>query len=194
MKLLLTTALAVILISGTASAQHANFGIKGGVNLYNIKNDNNVEYDQAVGYHVGLLAHIHLANQFAMQPELVYSTQGADFKVGAADGEVNLDYLNVPIMFQYMFDNGFRLQAGPQLGFLVKAKSKLGKVSEDIKSNFSSIDFGIGAGMSYVHPPTGWGFDARYNIGLNNINEDGSVKSTNRGLQLGIFYLFNHKS
>jgi hypothetical protein len=194
MKFLLTTVLAVILISGAATAQHVNFGIKGGLNFYNVKNDNNVEFDNSVGFHLGLLAHIHLADHFAMQPELVFSTQGANYTIGSTDGELNLDYINLPLMFQYMFDNGFRLQAGPQVGFLINAKSKFGSVNSEVKNNFSNVDLGIGAGMSYVHPPSGFGFDARYNIGLNNINENGSVKSNNRGFQLGVFYLFNHKS
>jgi len=193
MKFLLTTVLAVTLLSGAATAQHLNFGIKGGMNLYNIRNDNNSTFDNSVGYHLGLLAHIHLAKQFAMQPEVVFSTQGANYSVGSTDNELNLDYVNLPLMFQYMFDNGFRFQAGPQVGILINAKSKFGSANSDVKNNFSSVDLGIGAGMSYVHPPSGFGFDARYNIGLNNINENGSVNSYNRGLQLGVFYLFSNK-
>lgn len=194
MKFLLTTALAIFLFNVCATAQHANIGIKAGLNFSNIKTDNDIEYDNAIGYHVGLLAHIHLANKFAMQPELVYSTQGADYELSGQDGEINLDYLNVPIMFQYMFDNGFRLQAGPQIGFLLNAKQKYNGGSDDLKDDSNRIDFGIGAGVSYVHPPTGWGFDARYNMGLNNINKDDGADVMNRNIQVGIFYLFNHKS
>ena len=194
MKFLLTTVLAVVLVSGVATAQHVNFGIKGGLNFYNLKNSNNVEYDNSVGFHLGLLAHIHVAKKFALQPEVVFSTQGATYKVGSTDGDLNLDYINVPLLFQYMFDNGFRLQAGPQVGILINAKSKFGSVSSEVKNNFSSVDVGATAGVSYVHPPSGFGFDARYNAGLNNINKNSSVDSNNRGFQLGVFYLFKHKS
>jgi hypothetical protein len=194
MKLNLIAVMAAILITGTAAAQHINFGIKGGVNLYNIHNDNNAELDNSVGFHLGLLAHIHLANQFAMQPEVVFSTQGANHSNGNLDTDINLNYVNVPLLFQYMFDNGFRLQAGPQLGFLVSAKSKIGDTSTDTKDNFEGVDLGASVGMSYVSPPSGFGFDVRYNIGLSNINENSTVNSNNRGLQLGVFYLFKHKS
>jgi hypothetical protein len=192
MKFLLTTVLAVILISGTATAQHLNFGIKGGVNIYNVKNDNNVKYDNTVGFHVGLLAHIHLAKPFALQPEVVFSRQGA--KSPSTNGELILDYINVPFMFQYMFDNGFRFQAGPQVGFLMNAKSKFGSLTSDVKSSFKGVDLGVGAGMSYVHPPSGLGVDARYNLGLSNINENTAVKSFNRGFQFGVFWLFTNRS
>jgi hypothetical protein len=186
-----------ILITGVASAQHGNapaghvsLGIKGGVNMYNVHNDDNTKYDQRTGYHFGLLGHIHFDNQFAIQPEIVYSAQGA--KIG--DTKYNLDYINVPVLFQYMFDNGFRIQAGPQVSFLVSAKSKLNNNTTDNKDNLKPIDFGLSIGASYVVPSTGFGIDARYNLGLTNINKDSAVKSTNRGLQLGVFYIFGHNS
>ena len=177
-----------ILITGIASAQHGNapeghvsLGIKGGLNLYNINNDNSSTYDQITGYHFGLLGHIHLKNPWAIQPELVYSTQGAK----SGDANYDLGYINVPVLIQYMFDNGFRLQAGPQVGFLVSA---------DNKDDLNPIEFGVSFGASYVVPSTGFGIDARYNLGLSNINKDSDVNSTNRGIQLGIFYIFGHNS
>jgi Outer membrane protein beta-barrel domain len=186
-----------ILITGVASAQHGNapagnisLGIKGGVNVYNVHNDNDIKYDPRTGYHFGLLGHIHFDNQFAIQPEIVYSAQGA--KIG--DTKYNLDYVNVPVLFQYMFDNGFRLQAGPQAGFLLSAKSKYNNTTTDNKEDFKPIDLCASIGASYVVPSTGFGIDARYNLGLNNINKNSTVNSTNRGLQLGVFYIFGHNS
>jgi hypothetical protein len=93
-----------------------------------------------------------------------------------------------------MFDNGFRLQAGPQLGFLTSAKSKNNNNITDNKNDLNPIDFGVSIGASYVFPPTGFGIDARYNLGLSNINKNGTVNSTNRGIQLGIFYIFGYNS
>jgi hypothetical protein len=54
------------------------------------------------------------------------------------------------------------------------------------------IDLALSFGASYVFPATGWGIDARYNLGLSNINKNGTVNSTNRGFQLGIFYILGH--
>ena len=196
MKLLIGL-ITAILITGVASAQHGNspaghvnLGIKGGINIYNIHNDNDTKYDIRAGYNFGLLGHIHFDSQFAIQPEIVYSAQGA--KNG--DTKYNLNYVNVPVLFQYMFDNGFRLQAGPQVGFLVSAKSKNNNDIINIKDNYKPIDFGVSIGASYVFPPTGFGIDARFNIGLSNINKNSAVNSTNRGVQLGVFYIFGHNS
>jgi len=178
--------IAAVLITSTASAQHSsspkgkvNLGIKAGVNLYKISSDDNIVYDQITGFHVGLIGHTHLNSQWAVQPELVYSSQGA--KTGGI--ELKLDYINVPVLLQYMFDNGFRLQAGPQLGILVRA---------DNKDIVNSIDLGVGMGVSYVVPSTGFGLDVRYNHGFTDIYKNDAIKSYNRGVQLGVFYIFGH--
>jgi len=194
MKFYLIAAVAAMMISGQAVAQHNNFVIKAGVNAYSIYNDNNASADTKIGYHLGLITHIHLAQQFAFQPELVFSTQGTKYSNDGNNVKLNLNYLNVPLLFQYMFDNGFRMQAGPQLGLLVGAKSETNNSSTDVKDNFKPFELAFGIGASYVHPPTGFGVDARYNFGLTNINDTGSVNSYNRGLQVGVFYLFRHGS
>lgn len=192
---------AAILITGIASAQHGNspaghinIGIKGGVNIFNVHNNNSSMYDARVGYNFGLLGHIHLSSKFAFQPELVYSAQGAKYKIDNVTTKYNLDYINIPLLIQYMFDNGFRIQAGPQAGFLISAKSKANNNTTDNKNNLKTIDFGVSFGVSYVFPPTGFGIDARYNLGLTNINKNSAVNSTNRGIQLGLFYIFGHNS
>jgi hypothetical protein len=191
MKKYFIAIMSAMLITGAGMAQNVNFGIKGGLNLYNISHDTNDAYEQKTGFHFGILAHIHLAKQFAMQPEIVYSVQGAKYTVGNTETDINLDYVNVPVLFQYMFDNGFRLQAGPQVGFLNKAKSRTNDVNTVIKDNFEPIEFALALGVGYVHPPSGFGIDARYNAGLSTISKNGA-DSYNRGIQLGVFYLFRH--
>lgn len=193
MKLLLSVFIAAVVLTGTANAQHANFGIKGGLNVSDIHHSNGPEYDPVVGLHFGVLAHIHLTKRFALQPEVFYSTHGANYKNGAFDTRYNLGYIQVPVLLQYMFLNGLRLQAGPQLGFLVNAKSKTGDIKDDFKNDLNAVDFGIATGASYLVPNTGFGFDARFNLGLSDINKEGNIKSTNRGFQIGVFYLFNKK-
>lgn len=192
MKLIISTLCAVLLISVTAAAQHANIGIKGGVNAYTIKGDNTGNFDTKVSFHLGLIGHIHVSDQFAFQPELVYSVQGTQYEALGQDVSLNLNYINVPLLFQYMFDNGFRLQAGPQLGFLASAKSEVNDNDTDVSDDFESIDLGLALGVSYINPVSDFGVDVRYNLGLSNINENGNGEYFNRGVQIGVFYLFNH--
>jgi hypothetical protein len=191
--------IAAVLITGMASAQHAdtptghmNLGIKGGLNVFTINNENNAGYDSRVGIHFGLLGHVHVKPHFALQPELVYSSQGARYTdLDDNTYYYHLDYVNIPILFQYMFDNGLRLEAGPQLGILVKATSVLDNNSIDL-NDVRPFDFSLSVGASFVIPATGFGMDARYNLGVNNINKNSGPSSTNRGIQLGLFYIFSH--
>lgn len=186
---------ACLLFSAAAFAQvPAKFGIKGGLNLATLKLQEEEPRDTRIGFHGGLLAHIHLAPQWAVQPELVYSSQGMEEATTGVNNKWKLNYVNVPVMIQYMFNNGFRLQAGPQVGLLTSAKitgEDGGEVNntDDFKKTDVSVGFGVGY-LSY----SGLGVDARYNLGLTNINEyDPSNKVTNRVFQLGIFYMFDSR-
>ena len=194
MKHFLFMTIAFLLLTNPVQSQKTYIGVKGGLNAYTVSVDDNADYNTKFGYNVGLLGHIHMATSFAIQPEIVYSTQGTTFDFGGVDNNLKLNYVNIPLNFQYMFDNGFRLQAGPQLGFLVGADLESGNNVTDLKDNFKSTDFGLTVGMSYVKPSTGFGIDLRYNHGLTNINTTDVVKTYNRGVQFGVFYLFKHKS
>ena len=194
MKFYFTLALATILMTGSTFAQHANIGFKAGLNSYNISSNNGgFSYNSKLGLNIGMFGHIHLDKQLAFQPELVYSSQGAKYTNSGTETTINLDYINVPLLLQYMFENGFRLEAGPQVGFLVSAKSKTNNATTDIKSSIKGIDLGLAIGLGYVDTKSGFGVDARYNLGLSNINENTSTKATNVGFQFGVFYLLGHK-
>jgi len=183
------TIISLLIISTALQAQHVNIGVKGGLNLYTIQGDNSSSFKPFPSYHLGLLGHIHLGRTIALQPEIVYSVQGnKDNNNG--DPNLYLNYINIPILFQYMYDNGFRIEAGPQFGILASAKSG----STDVKSNYNDYDIGFSVGVSYVKPSTGFGYDIRYNHGLYNINVNDAIKSYNRGIQIGFFYLFQHRS
>jgi hypothetical protein len=185
MKTIITIAFSLLVLAGAASAQHVNIGAKGGLNAYTSADGNVFNNNLKLGAHLGLFGHIHLANPIALQPELLFSMQGSK--------NTSLNYINIPLLFQYMYDNGFRIQAGPQLGVLLSASTKTNNVKTNVKGNFEPIDLAVGIGMSYVNPATDFGVDLRYNHGLTNISKIENSTMYNRGFQVGVFYLFNHK-
>lgn len=189
---LVMTGMVMILIQ-SLNAQHVNFGLKLGLNVFNIENNNNSSFDPRIGMNAGLIGHVHFTTHFAIQPELIFSAKGAKFKLANVDHTLRLNYLSIPILFQYMFNNGFRIQAGPEIGILLNASQKTGSSNIDVKSDFKSLDFGLAGGLSYVHPPSGFGVDLRYVKGLANINSESTETSKNQGFQLGVFYLLGHK-
>lgn len=172
-----------------ASAQETHFGLKAGLNVASTNVSPGVDYNSKVGLHVGGLAHIHLNKHFALQPELVFSMQGGDRK---DERKLKLNYINIPLLVQYMTDNGFRLQTGPQLGLLVSAKTELNDVEVNWKDNFNTTDFSWTFGAGYLFPG-GFGLDARYNLGISDVWEasDGEIK--NSVFQFGVFYQFMHR-
>jgi len=187
MKKLFCSVSAIVLFVSIVSAQQTHFGLKAGVNVASASVSPGNDYNSKAGLHVGGLAHIHLNKNFALQPEVVYSMQGG--KVD--DTKLKLNYINIPLLVQYMTDNGFRLQTGPQLGLLVSAKTEVGDVERDIKDNFTSTDFSWAFGAGFLFPE-GFGLDARYNLGISDVWDASSTKIKNSVFQFGVFYQFMH--
>ncbi|MDB5261542.1 MAG: hypothetical protein JWQ14_823, partial [Adhaeribacter sp.] len=150
-------------------------------------------YDYKLGLHAGALAHIHITQQFAIQPELLYSNQGG--KVHNADIKHHVNYIAVPVLGQFMFGDGFRLQAGPQISFLAGAKRQDQDDNKlNIKENYEAVDFSLAAGLSFVSS-SGLGADVRWLFGLNNINDVPPRNTVKNSLgQVGIFYLLNYSN
>ena len=185
-KLIVLAFIAGISVS-SLYAQHTNFGIKAGYNSARVQITDAQDYDSKSGFHIGALAHIHISKYFAVQPELVYSGQGGE----ANNVKLNLNYINVPVLLQYMVNNGLRLQTGPQVGFLVTATQKVGDVKVDVDDVHNSVDFSWAFGTSYIFS-SGVGIDARYNLGLNNISDNTNYTAKNRVFQVGLFYQFKN--
>lgn len=172
-------------ISAALFAQVPKYGLKAGLNLATITGSGG---DLKPGFNGGVLAHIHITPAFSLQPEVMYSNQGTKY---SSTDKLLLNYINVPLLLQYNFDNGFRLQGGPQVGFLLEAKSKSGSVEIDRKSSYNTVDFSIPVGFSYLGY-SGFGADARYNIGVTNVVKNSTTTYRNSVLQFGLFYLFDH--
>jgi hypothetical protein len=184
--------MAALFLMINAKSQGVHFGVKGGLNASSLNSSpSNKDMQTKIGFNAGVLAHIHTGNQFwAFQPELYYSAEGAKSKANN-DNKLDLGYLNLPVLIQYMFDNGFRLEAGPQVGFLMNAKNKVGSTSTDVKDDLNGAVFSIPAGVGYL-TSTGLGFDARYNFGISNIYKQSASKVHSNVFQFDVFYQFSH--
>lgn len=195
MKKIFLSLAAVLAIGTVAHAQQeVKFGPKAGVNFSNLSGLDNT--DMKVGFHVGAVAEIKFNDKFSVQPELVYSSQGTKWSsdlplVGKVETKINQDYINVPIMAKYYIVDGFSVEAGPQVGFLVKSEIKAGDEKQDSKDAFKSVDFGLNFGLAY-DLPMGAFVNARYNLGLADIREntDGGDAIKNSVIQVGVGYKF----
>lgn len=167
-------------------AQDPKFGVKAGLNLATVTGSGG---EMKPGFSGGFLAHVHVTPAFSLQPELIYSNQGTKYN---DNDKLRLNYINLPVLLQYNFDNGFRLQGGPQVGFLLDAKRKVNDVEIDQSDSYKSIDFSIPLGVSYLGY-SGFGFDGRYNLGISKLLKNSSANVRNSVLHFGLFYLFDHR-
>jgi hypothetical protein len=196
MKAIFLVLISFLFVCALSAQNKPQFGVKAGLNVSSV----NWDFDPGsrLGVYAGGLAHIHLNKQWAIQPEVVYSQEGAKGDLNDVEYVWKNDYINVPVMVQYMFDNGFRIEAGPQVGFLVNSKTKNNNTEVETKNDdnaFQTVNVSVGLGLNYL-TYSGIGVGARYNLGLTKVNEDGIPDGKGRVFQVGLFYLFknNHKA
>lgn len=196
--------MASLLLSTTLSAQQKTahplqahdlsygFGLKGGLSFSNMYL--RIDYQQfrqdfegRTGIYLGLVYHKPLNRRWALQPELVYASQG--YKIIWSDSlwsssqQERQGYINLPLLVQYVSARGFSVYTGPQVGFLVF----------NAYYTFKEVDLAWVGGAAYLFK-TGLGAEVRYNAGLLNIGRGSNIseisKARNQVVQAGIFYLF----
>lgn len=165
MKKIILAAIAVMAF-GFTNAQQTRFGIKGGLNITSFAGGNYYDSKSLVGFQVGGFAEIKIIERLSIQPEVLYSTQGAKQEVGMTDFDSKLNYINVPVLAKFYVTKQFTVEAGPQLGFLVSAKNN----GNDAKDAFKSVDtgFNFGAGYNFTDNVS---VNLRYTVGLANIGD-----------------------
>ncbi|WP_124640602.1 MULTISPECIES: porin family protein [Amniculibacterium] len=188
--------LGLAMVFGTM-AMAQKIGVKAGGNLSSLTED---DTKSQFGYYAGLTLNAPLTAKLSIQPEVIYSAQGAELKNGSfglpssAEVHFNLGYINVPIMFQYELAEDFKVEAGPQFGFLTSAKAKAKyngiSASQDMKDIVNTFDFGIGLGAAYNFTPNLY-MNARYTAGITDIAKNNSGDAVrNNVFQLGLGYTF----
>ncbi|MFT3827296.1 MAG: porin family protein [Chitinophagaceae bacterium] len=192
-KVLVFCAMTVICVSGFS--QGFQLGVKAGVNISNYTGGNfeDISKKAYVGFHAGAFMAFLLGNHFAIQPEVLFSSQGAKFENAGDKENIKVSYINVPVMAKYRFTGGFYIEAGPQVGF--KVDESTGNTS--ISTFAKDLDLSLAAGIGY-HSPIGLGIGARYTAGLTKVGDfDASVIDPdfkNSVIQVSLFYtLFNNK-
>ena len=197
---------AAIAMSSLTFAQQ--FGLKGGMNVASISKDGTLsDTSSKIGFNAGVFMNAPLAENFSIQPEVLYNDLGSKITYGQNDNNsysTNLGYISVPVMFQYNATPEFYLEAGPQFSFLVNAKNKLKDGNNNTlvndwtklaKDNLNTFDFGLGLGAGYYFTPQ-LGLTARYVAGMTKIGKDDNVygqpykDSKNNVFQVGLAYKF----
>ena len=200
-----------ISVTVMAQSEKVKLGVKAGLNISSLTFDESeLSSSSKTGFTAGLMVEVPVAKNFSLQPELLYSQQETKTSFFDQDvtnsnfkGTIELNYLNIPLMLKYYVIKGLSLQAGPQIGLLVKANSKyqdnfLGYENQEsfnLKKYSSGIDTSINFGLGYQFKDKFY-TDFRYNISYSNVFKDGDADyfinhdMKNRVFQITIGYFF----
>ena len=178
--------LTVFLTVSQLSAQDFGFGVKGGVNIASVGGNTYSGLGglgSKVSFHLGGLVEVPISDKLAVQPELLYSSQGTKWNFASSGDNLKLDYVNLPILGKYYIIEGLSAEAGPLVGFLISTN----EIDDD---RFKKLDVAFAIGASYKLNENIF-FSLRYNKGIANINGEGfDGKSQNNVFQISAGYAF----
>ena len=173
--------LVVLLATMTVVAQaQVKFGVKGGLNLTNMKFDNSiVDKSNQTGFFIGPTINFTLpVVGLGIDASALYDQRSA--KIEGSDDKLKQQSIQIPINLRYGFGLGntasFYIFAGPQFGFNIgdKTTNLLNNALEwRLKDSNLSANLGVGL-MLLNHLQV----SANYNVALGTTGETNVVNST----------------
>lgn len=186
-------------LSKVQAQDYFKIGIKGGINISGFSGQDAIQanFTERTDVHIGFLAEMMVAEQFALQPEIVYSSQGGRSgshtfnELRGEDVTFKVDYISLPVMLKYFIIPALSIEVGPRFSFLIDSRAEAitdgSATSLDITNRTEKFDLGVAGGIGYDLP---WGIivQARYLRGFSDIYED--VNYRNSLIQLSVGYKY----
>lgn len=197
-----TIALSALILFFTlpAAAQTPGFseiGIKGGVDFATLRTDDegpNEEVGYKTGFVIGFYGQIPTADDFlTIQPEFLYVRKGATLESGDTAIDINLDYIEVPVLLKANLPVQTRffpsLYAGPYAAFAINRSVSDDDGEADIEEGFKSTDFGLVLGGDFDVTFGGYAFNlgGRYELGLTDVSQEDAF--SNSDFKTGTFLI-----
>lgn len=165
-----------------AAQTMARYGIKGGFNATQLYIDKTAEQNTLLGFHAGVFSQFLSSKSFAIQTELLYSTNGykAHYtELANQEIQYNLNYLDLPILAVIKLGDAGEIHLGGYASYLLSANisydpnlaSGINKISKD---DLKSYDYGLSGGMGINIGNFQVG--ARYNFGLVSLANSNAAK------------------
>ncbi len=170
----------VIVISTLTNAQTMKLGLKAGANFANYTGSD-INTKTITSFHGGLILEAKIFENFAFQPELLYSTQGAEIDDLGTQFKNELGYISIPALAKFYLNDNLSFELGPQFSFLLSERNEV----EAGDSN--TFDFAVAGGLSYKFGKHFF-VSGRYGLGLTEPKRDASIK--NSVVQASLGYLF----
>lgn len=180
--------IALVFIIGNINAQETkvfNGGAFAGISASQLSGDQLSGYKKA-GICAGAFVNIHFTPKSALQLELSYIQKGSRSvsKNWGLIYHVNLQYVEIPVLYKWQFHKRFGLEVGPATGFLMK-RNNIERDYSGIwlnRTDFNLIDLSAIAGVS-VGIVEHLKFDFRFSQSVLPIRKhsSGAVYRLNRG-------------
>ncbi len=173
------------ILTSTAVGQTFEIGAKAGVNVSNFTGTDSwqgAKTKSLVGFHAGAFVSFFLGNNFAIQPEVLVSSQGAKYEDATSSQNLQVTYINLPVLLKFRTNSGFYVEAGPQFGF--KASEK----SSSIDSLAKNTDLSLAGGIGF-HSKSGLGIGARYTAGMSKVGDFKPQNGIDPDYKNGVFQL-----
>lgn len=163
----------------------ATIGFKGGVNFSNLYSDKVDDENVLTGFNAGLYAKFPVTKSFAIQPEIYYTTKGAEqtYNNAFANGvaKFNVNYIEIPVLAVINLTENLNIHAGPYAAYMVSGKatndSNFSTSQTTLDTNdFEKFDAGIAAGIGLDFELLSFG--VRYNYGLTKIGKERNFGGT----------------
>lgn len=189
LALVLLISMSQVTFSQTSTdTSKSKFGFKGGVNFSNLYTEDVEDNNVLTGFNVGVFAKLPLTQTFAIQPELLYTTKGAQLEYNNAfvngTATFKLNYLELPVLFVVNLSENFNVHAGPYFAYLIdgEATNDSQGTAFDVENNldnddFNKFDTGLSVGIGYDTDNIGFGI--RYNYGLQKVGKERDFNGTN---------------
>lgn len=171
----------------TKAEYPTRFGVKGGINYSNLYGPNIDHTESLVGYNVGLFAKLPLVKMVAIQPEVYFTTKGADVtysNVFAGTARFKLNYIELPLLVMVNLTPNFNFHIGPYASVLINGivRNRSTITVFDFERNIDNNDYNrldaglaLGGGIDVG----AFGIGARYNLGLTTIGKERTFAGTN---------------
>lgn len=180
MKKTLFVIVLLFVITLSVQAQLLQIGVKAGLNYANFSGTT-IQTDAITSYHAGLLAEIKLLDKFAIQPELLYTTQGATYNTVLGDVKNELGYIAIPVLAKIYLSKSFSLELGPQASFLLSEKNNFDA------SDPNTFEFAVDAGLSFKVTKSIF-IQGRYVLGLTEVSPNADAKNSVLQLSAGLMF------
>jgi len=209
---LAAVACAIALTSVELDAQLVTVGAKGGFNVSNLSvndpADPDFGFDSQTDFLIGLFGQLTVGRIFTVQPEVYYSKQGARTRGQDPEITLNLNYIELPLLLMARLTSRESpiypiLYTGPKVSFETRCQATATEdglelsvgcddplLDDELRTK--NTDFGLvfGGGLEVLYSRLTVQLDARYNLGLTNLNDSDnrdevSVKSRGWSFLLG---------